>query len=235
MVNLNLRQELIELGLPHDDKTLECFDLYMKGILSWNTKVNLTAILGEDEFIEKHYIDSLQISQLGVIKSGSKVIDIGTGGGFPGIPLAIIYPESNFVLADSLNKRLKIIKELVGDLSIKNVEVLHGRAEDIGQNAEHREQYDCCVSRAVANLSTLCEYCLPTVKLGGTFIAYKSGNIEDEIKTASKAIHILGGGNIDTFHVGGNNNTHCLVKIEKIKSTPKKYPRKAGTPSKQPL
>ena len=162
-------------------------------------------------------------------------MDLGTGGGFPGVPLAIVYPQTDFILADSLNKRLKVIDELCGEIGISNVSTVHGRAEDLGHNQEYRETFDCCVSRAVANLSTLCEYCLPMVKPGGYFIAYKTGTAEEEIKNAEKAIKILGGGKAEIISSDHENIDHCFVKIKKLQNTVRRYPRKAGTPSKQPL
>ena len=162
-------------------------------------------------------------------------MDLGTGGGFPGVPLAIVYPQTDFILADSLNKRLKVIDELCGEIGISNVSTVHGRAEDLGHNQEYRETFDCCVSRAVANLSTLCEYCLPMVKPGGYFIAYKTGTAEEEIKNAEKAIKILGGGKAEIISSDHENIDHCFVKMKKLQNAARQYPRKAGTPSKQPL
>ena len=235
MKKQNLKEELKALALPSDDDALRQFELYMNGVLEWNGKINLTAITEEDDFVEKHYIDSLKLAKLGLLKPGNRVMDLGTGGGFPGVPLAIVYPQTDFILADSLNKRLKVIDELCEEIGISNVSTVHGRAEDLGHNQEYRETFDCCVSRAVANLSTLCEYCLPMVKPGGYFVAYKTGTAEEEIKNAEKAIKILGGGKAEIISSDHENIDHCFVKIKKLQNTARQYPRKAGTPSKQPL
>ena len=235
MKKQNLKEELKALALHSDDDTLRQFELYMNGVLEWNEKINLTAITEEDDFVEKHYIDSLKLAKLGLLKPGNRIMDLGTGGGFPGVPLAIVYPQTDFILVDSLNKRLKVIDELCGEIGISNVSTVHGRAEDLGHNQEYRETFDCCVSRAVANLSTLCEYCLPMVKPGGYFIAYKTGTAEEEIKNAEKAIKILGGGKAEIISSDHENIDHCFVKIKKLQNTARQYPRKAGTPSKQPL
>ena len=226
---------LAEQNLSLSDQQKKQFERYFELLVEWNEKINLTAITEEDDFVEKHYIDSLKLAKLGLIKCGNRVMDLGTGGGFPGVPLAIVYPQTDFILADSLNKRLKVIDELCGEIGINNVSTVHGRAEDLGQNKEYREKFDCCVSRAVANLSTLCEYCLPMVKPGGYFIAYKTGTAEDEIKNAEKSIKILGGGKAEIISSDHENIDHCFVKIKKLQNTARQYPRKAGTPSKQPL
>lgn len=232
-----LRKTLEQLKIPYDDHIIDQFQNYMDSILEWNEKVNLTAITDKDEFIKKHYIDSLACAGCSQIEHAKTIIDIGTGAGFPGIPLAIIYPNKKFLLLDSLNKRLKIIEELASEIGINNVTVLHGRAEEVAQKKEYREQFDFCVSRAVANLAVLSEYCIPFVKVGGYFAAYKTGNAEDEINESLKAIKILGGViedrkavNIDDFDLD-----HQIVMIRKMNKTLAKYPRKAGTPVKEPL
>ncbi len=213
------------------------FLTYMEGVLRWNEKVNLTAITEKDDFIVKHYFDSLVCLDFEEYKSAEKIIDIGTGAGFPGIPLAINSPEKTFVLADSLLKRLKIVDELTMESNIKNVKTCHGRAEDLAKLSEHREQYDLCISRAVARLATLVEYSLPFIKEGGYLLAYKGPDVEEEVKEAEKAINILGG-KVERISQGIMQQygiSHNIVVIRKIKSTPKKYPRKAGTPSKDPI
>lgn len=210
---------------------------YMEGILSWNEKVNLTNITDPAEFRIKHNADSLMCVDFPEFQSAKNVIDVGTGGGFPGIPLAVYAPDKNFTLLDSLNKRLKIIDELAGSLDISNITLVHGRAEDIARTKEHREKYDLCVSRAVSNLATLSEYCLPFIKVGGYLLAYKGPGAEQEAEDAAKALKILGGRLVGiretTMEEYGLD--HRILVIEKVRNTPKTYPRKAGTPLKDPL
>lgn len=225
------------LGISYDETMLNKFRLYMEGILKWNESVNITSIKEEDEFVRRHYVDSLLCAPSKEFRRAKRVIDVGTGGGFPGVPLALIAPEKEFVLMDSLNKRVKIITELCENLEIKNVTAIHDRAEDLARDKGHREAYDLCLSRAVANLATLSEYCLPFLKIGGYFLSYKSLDIGKEMKQAKKAIHILGG-NMDREEVAdldGFDLGHKIIFIKKIKRTPAKFPRKAGTPSKDPL
>ncbi len=230
-----LRKYLEKLNIEYDDSTINKFQEYMDCILEKNESINLTAIKDRDEFIQKHYMDSISIAGLEGFRNAEGIIDIGTGAGFPGVPLAIIAPEKKFVLVDSLQKRLKIIEELCNKLGIDNVEVIHKRAEEIGRMEEYREQFDFAVSRAVASLQVLSEYCLPLVKIGGKFIAYKGPEAQNEIRDASNSIKTLGGEfeKIEEKSYGGLN--HNLVIINKKSNTPKKYPRKPGTPSKQPL
>lgn len=210
---------------------------YMEGILSWNEKVNLTNITDPAEFRIKHNADSLMCVDFPEFQSAKNVIDVGTGGGFPGIPLAVYAPDKNFTLLDSLNKRLKIIDELAGSLDISNITLVHGRAEDIAKTKEHREKYDLCVSRAVSNLATLSEYCLPFIKVGGYLLAYKGPGADQEAEDAAKALKILGGRLVGiretTMEEYGLD--HRILVIEKVRNTPKTYPRKAGTPLKEPL
>lgn len=233
----NLIKAFDALGIRYNDKMIEQFREYMDMLLEWNEKVNLTAIKEKDEFIKKHYIDSVICHGFPEMKNAETIIDVGTGGGFPGIPLAIIFPEKQFVLMDSLLKRLKIIDELTEKLGIDNVRTLHGRAEDLGRNKEHREKYDICVSRAVANLATLSEYCLPFIKVGGSFLAYKAVKAEEEIKAAKGAVHLLGGtiSREEKVELPDFNLEHNIIVIDKVQNTSAKYPRKAGTPSKEPL
>ncbi len=230
-----LKSYMEKLNIDVTDGMLVQFEKYMDGILEWNKNINLTAITEKDEFVLKHYVDSVLGVNLPEYDTAKKIIDVGTGGGFPGIPLAIVSPDKNFVLADSLNKRLKVINTLTDECGILNVETVHGRAEELARKKDMREKFDLCVSRAVANMSVLLEYCLPFIKTGGYLLAYKGPDAEKEIEAASKALKVLGGkvNRIEKVSLDGYN--HNIVVIEKIKSTDKKYPRKAGTPTKEPI
>lgn len=209
----------------------------MEGILAWNEKVNLTNITDPAEFRVKHNADSLMCVDFPEFMEAGTVIDVGTGGGFPGIPLAVYSPQKHFTLLDSLNKRLKIIDELAGELGIDNITLVHSRAEDAAKTKEHREKYDLCVSRAVSNLATLAEYCLPFIKVGGHLLAYKGPGAEEEAKEAAKALKTLGGSLVDIRETAMEEYglDHRILVIKKVKNTPKAYPRKAGTPLKEPL
>ena len=215
-----------------DDKAARLM-LYMEGVLSWNEKVNLTAITDRDEFVNKHFIDSLLCAETPEFTGSSSICDVGTGGGFPGVPLAICYPDKEFVLMDSLDKRVRIVRQLCEELGIANVTVIHGRAEELGRNKEYRDCFDLCVSRAVANMRVLAEYCLPFVKPGGAFIAYKGADCESEIDDARRAVRLLGGEPPQIRPL--SELGHSLVVVKKKEPTPAAYPRKAGTPAKKPL
>ena len=208
---------------------------YMKGILEWNEKINLTAIKNPGEFVIKHFFDSFPAAMLPEFRNADTIIDVGTGGGFPGVPLAALCSEKKFVLADSLAKRLRVIDAVAIESGITNITTVHGRAEDLGRNPDYRETFDVCVSRAVASLPVLLEYCLPFVKVGGTFIAYKGPEAEEEIKISSVALKKLGGKIDRVVDESDGTYNHNLIVITKSSSTPKAYPRKAGTPSKTPL
>ena len=232
-----LRKALETLGLPADEQTVNKYQQYMEGVLDWNEKVNLTNITDPEEFVIKHFIDSIICACYPEFEEAQKIIDVGTGGGFPGIPLALAAPDKEFVLMDSLNKRLKIIDELCGQIGIGNVTTVHARAEELAKNKAYREQYDLCVSRAVANMAVLAEYCLPFIKVDGCLMAYKGPDAEREVEEARKALYLLGGqveeireGNLKEFGID-----HKVVIIKKVKNTPSKFPRKAGTPAKEPL
>ena len=229
---MNIAKILEEYNIECDSYKEEKLQGYMEKLLKWNESINLTAIKDEEEFVIKHYADSLAVLDLVEYEDAEKIIDLGTGGGFPGIPLAIFSPEKKFTLVDSLGKRLKVIDDIAGELGIKNIKTVHGRAEDLGQDSKYREKFDLCVSRAVAELSTLCEYCLPFVKTEGYFIAYKSMEVREELENAESAAELLGG---ELEAVYETETDHSLVIIRKLMKTPKSYPRRAGTPSKKPL
>lgn len=232
-----LESKAKELSLTFSERQIKQFEDYYRILIEWNHVMNLTAITEYEEVIEKHFIDSLSIINAVDFSEIFNIIDIGTGAGFPGIPLKIVFPDINITLLDSLNKRVKFLNEVIEQLGLNNINAVHGRAEDYAKQKEYREQYDLCVSRAVANLSTLSEYCLPYVKIDGLFIPYKSGDIDDELKKSEHAVSILGGvvSDVIRFQLPGTDIGRSFVKIKKIKSTGKKYPRKAGLPSKEPL
>lgn len=237
-MNYNLdkfRSGLDKLNISLSDEQIQQFLDYYEMLVETNKVMNLTAITEFDEVIEKHFLDSLSLCQVYDLQRDVKILDMGTGAGFPGIPLKIAFPEIDLVLADSLNKRINFLQDVINQLGLKKVEALHARAEEMGRNKLYREQFDLCVSRAVANLSSLSEYCIPFVKEGGKFISYKSGEIEEETNQAKKAITILGGRIEDVYKFDLYEQKRSFVIIEKIKKTPKAYPRKAGTPTKTPL
>lgn len=232
-----LESKAKELSLTFSERQLKQFEDYYRILIEWNHVMNLTAITEYEEAVEKHFIDSLSIINAVDFSEIFNIIDIGTGAGFPGIPLKIAFPDINITLLDSLNKRVKFLNEVIEQLGLNNINAIHGRAEDYAKQKEYREQYDLCVSRAVANLSTLSEYCLPYVKINGLFIPYKSGDIDVELEKSEHAVSILGGvvSDVIRFQLPGTDIGRSFVKIKKIKSTGKKYPRKAGLPSKEPL
>ena len=236
----NRQTELLikELEEKYGEERTSMLVEYMDMILEKNRYINLTAVRDRDEALQKHIADSLSCDFMEEYEAAENVIDIGTGAGFPGVPLAIVSPDKKFTLVDSLNKRLRIIDELTGELGIKNVTTVHGRAEDVGKSKEHREQYDICVSRAVASLDVLCEWCLPLVKNGGYFVAYKGENVSRETEDAASAIKLLGGKIVEIRKVQTEEESisgHVLVMIKKVKNTPSKYPRQAGQARKNPL
>lgn len=226
---------LADLGISLSETQIKQFLDYYELLVETNKVMNLTAITEFDEVIEKHFLDSLSLCRIYDLNREIRVLDLGTGAGFPGVPLKIAFPQIRLVLADSLNKRIKFLENVVGELSLQNVSCVHGRAEEMGRNKEYREQFDLCVSRAVANLSSLSEYCIPFVKEGGAFISYKSGEIEEEANAAKKAISVLGGELREIYKFDLYEQKRSFVIIDKKKKTPKAYPRKAGTPTKEPL
>ena len=230
-------RKLEELGIALSDEQKQQFDSFYELLVEWNKVMNLTGITEYEEVNEKHFVDSLSIIKAIDLNNVDNLIDIGTGAGFPGIPLKIAFPHLKIVLLDSLNKRIKFLDTVITELGLENIETIHGRAEDFAKQAEYREQFDLCVSRAVANLSTLSEYCMPYIHIGGMFIPYKSGEIEEEVAGAKKAVHVLGGKieEVVKFQLPGTEIGRSFVKIKKYQSTPKKYPRKAGLPVKEPI
>ncbi len=232
---------LSRLGISLSDRQIEQFICFCDILTERNKVMNLTAITEPVEIIEKHFLDSLSLVKAIDLSGDKKVIDVGTGAGFPGIPIIISYPQLHITLLDSLNKRIGFINDVIKLLNLKNVETIHGRSEELGKNIKYREQYDLCVSRAVANMSVLSEYCIPFVKKGGKFISYKSGNIENEVENAGNSIYKLGGKLSEIVDFSMTDSTtgeklgRSLVVIDKIKETPGKYPRRAGLPSREPL
>ena len=236
-----LEEEVSTLGLSLSGRQLEQFFQFYKLLTEWNEKMNLTAITEESQVVRKHFTDSLSlvkaVDEKNLSRKGVSLIDVGTGAGFPGIPLKIAFPELKVTLLDSLNKRVKFLEVVCQELGLEQIQAFHGRAEDMGRSQLHRESYDYCVSRAVANLATLSEYCLPYVKIGGEFIPYKSGEIEEELQDAKGAVFLLGGKveSCENFDLPGSDIHRSLVRIKKVGGCPKKYPRKAGMPTKTPL
>ena len=224
-----------KIDIEFNDKQLKQFYDYMKLLLEWNEKINLTAIIEPEEVILKHFIDSLTINKY--IKNNKSIADVGTGAGFPGIPLKICRPDLNVTLVDSLNKRINFLNEVISKLELKDINTVHSRIEDFGKDKKYRESFDYVTARAVANLTTLSEYLIPISKVNGQCICMKGNEIGEEIKDSEKAINLLGGKieKIDSFKLPGSDISRNVIVIDKIKNTPNKYPRKAGVPSKEPL
>ena len=223
------------LGVRLSVEQIEQFYKYMNLLIEWDEKMNLTAITEPKEIILKHFIDSITI--LKYIDDNSKLVDVGTGAGFPGVPLSIMNPTLKITLVDSLNKRLIFLQEVVKELNLKHIEIVHARAEEFGQNKNYREKFDIATSRAVANLATLSEYLVPLVKIGGKIISMKASNAKEEINDAQKAIEVLGGKieKIEEFDLPESDIGRTIIIIDKNKCTPAIYPRKAGTPAKEPI
>lgn len=234
---LRWKDSLDEIGIPLSDSQLEQFEIFYDFLIERNKVMNLTAITELQEVMEKHFLDSIMVMKVFDLNDCNRVLDLGTGAGFPGIPLKIVFPQLDMVLVDSLQKRVAFLEELVHKLNLDNISVIHARAEDLAKQKSYRESFDLCLSRAVANLSTLSEYCLPFVKIGGRFISYKANNIEEEVRMAKKAIHVLGGvcDGVKEFKLGEDGMHRSFVIISKKKNTPASYPRKAGVPSKNPI
>ena len=233
--NKKMQEIAKEINIELSVEQLWKFYRYMELLIEWNEKINLTAITDPEEIILKHFIDSLTIYK--DIENNSKIVDVGTGAGFPGIPLSIIDSTLKVTLVDSLNKRLIFLGEVIKELKLENVETVHARAEEFGQNKKYRESFDIATSRAVANLSTLSEYLIPIVKINGKCICMKASEAKQEIEDAKNAINVLGGTikNIEEFNLPKSDIGRTIITIKKEKNTPNKYPRKAGTPSKEPI
>lgn len=226
-----------ELGITLDAVQKKQFTDFYEYLVEKNKVMNLTGITEFQEVLVKHFLDSLACVKAVDMSRVNRIMDIGTGAGFPGVPLKIAFPHLEACLLDSLKKRVNFLEETFQLLKLENITAIHGRAEEFAKNKAYRETYDLCVSRAVSNLATLSEYCLPYVKTGGYFISYKSGTVQEEVEQAQKAVKILGGKIQDVvyFQLPDSEIQRSLVVIEKIKATPGRYPRKAGTPLKEPL
>ncbi len=235
------KQGLDYIGLELSDAQMDQFLEFYELLIEKNKVMNLTAITEFDDVVEKHFIDSLLLAKCMDLTKGLKVMDLGTGAGFPGIPLKIAFPNLEIVLADSLNKRIKFLDEVIGKLGLDQqpgkISTVHGRAEDLGRKADYREKFDLCVSRAVANLSTLSEYCLPFVKVCGYFVSYKSGTVDEELRQSKNAVHLLSSDVVkcEKLTLPGSTAGRSFVFIRKNAPMLKKYPRKAGVPGKEPL
>lgn len=232
-----LKEDALTFGIELNKEQLYQFIKYYELLVEWNSFMNLTAITEFEDVCTKHFIDSISLCKAVDCTKEYHVIDIGTGAGFPGIPLKIVFPNLRITLLDSLGKRVNFLNTVITELGLQEIEAIHGRAEDFAKTGVLRETFDICVSRAVANLSILSEYCLPYVKVGGYFISYKSEKVTEEIQMAQNAIQILGGEISDkkVFLLPNSDIYRNLLMIKKVQNTPKKYPRKAGLPSKEPL
>ncbi len=234
---IKLKEEMKHIDIILSDAQLRQFDQFYQMMIEKNKVMNLTAITQEEEVIRKHFVDSLSCVKVCRVDKVKSIIDIGTGAGFPGIPLKIVYPEINFLLVDSLKKRISFLEDVIHALNLNKIKAVHGRAEDLARQKNYRSHFDLCVSRAVANLSTLTEYCIPFVKVGGYFISYKSQKGKEELEMAENCFRILGCSIEEAceFQLEGEDAERLLLKIRKDRATNKAYPRKSGVPSKDPL
>lgn len=228
-------EEAQKINIELDKNQIEKFYKYMDLLIEWNEKINLTAITNEKDILVKHFIDSLTIQRY--LGDAVNIIDVGTGAGFPGIPIKIVNPNLKVVLVDSLNKRINFLQEVIKQLNLDNIEVIHARAEDLGQNKKYREAFDIVTSRAVANMSVLSEYLLPLARVNGKCICMKGSDVEEELENSKYAINLLGGKieQVDKFELSNDRIGRNIIIVKKLKNTPNSYPRKAGTPAKKPL
>lgn len=232
-----LQEAFSAAGFVLSERQTEQFRQYFELLIDWNQRINLTAIEDPVDVVDKHFIDSVLTMKVSGSLAGKRLIDVGTGAGFPGVPLKIMAPELSLCLFDSLQKRINFLTELCSSLDFSGVEMVHGRAEEFGRNSDYREQYDLATARAVAKLPVLAELCLPFVKVGGVFIALKGPELEQELNESKKALQEMGGKimRVENIKLGHDQYERNLVVVEKMKPTPKKYPRKAGTPQKSPI
>ena len=230
-----IKEEIRRLGIEISEEQAEQFKTYYEMLVETNKVMNLTAITEFEDVLGKHFVDSLSIARKMDLTKVQTMVDVGTGAGFPGLPIKIVYPHIHLTLVDSLGKRVRFLEDVVDKLGLSCVNCVHMRTEDLARNKLYREKYDLCTARAVASLNVLSEYCLPYVRVGGIFAAFKSGNVEEEITGAGHAVKVLGGEitNTDIFDL--YDFKRSIIQIKKIKKTPMQYPRKAGTPSKNPL
>lgn len=228
---------LAERGIVLSEEQLAQFNRYYELLVEWNEKMNLTAITEREDVYMKHFFDSITAGFYIDLTKPLRLLDVGAGAGFPSIPLKIVFPDLNVTIIDSLNKRITFLNHLASELGLEDVQFVHGRAEEMGQKPEHREQYDLVTARAVARMSVLSELCLPFARTGGSFVAMKAASASDEMDTAKKAIQTLGGKTDDvfSFKLPIENSERTIIVVRKEKQTPKKYPRKAGTPNKTPI
>ncbi|WP_078593333.1 16S rRNA (guanine(527)-N(7))-methyltransferase RsmG [Evansella clarkii] len=231
------REVLAEKGIELSEEQMEQYNSYYRTLTEWNQKMNLTAITEKNEVYLKHFYDSVSVAFYHDFNKPLNIVDVGAGAGFPSIPLKIAFPDLHVTIVDSLNKRITFLNELASILNLKGVAFIHDRAELFGKNKSHREKYDIAMARAVARLPVLSELCLPLVKKEGYFIAMKGAGAQEEINDAGNAFELLGGQlkSVDTFRLPSENSERSIIKVAKVRKTPKQYPRKAGTPNKEPL